>query len=67
MSEQFEPSLEDVLEEINKVTERMKKAKMANDKVEYEAALNEYERLNEKYAHILYRKRDPADVYARRA
>ena len=67
MSEQFEPSLEDVLEEINKVAERMKQAKMTNDKVGYEIALKEYERLNEKYAHILYKKRDPADVYARRA
>jgi hypothetical protein len=45
----------------------MKKAKMTNDKVGYETALKEYERLNEKYAHILYKKRDPADVYARRS
>jgi len=67
MSEQFEPSLKDVLEEINKVTERMKQAKMTNDKAGYEIALRDYERLNEKYSHILYKKRDPADVYARRA
>jgi len=50
MSEQFEPSLEDVLEEINKVAERMKKAKMTSDKAGYEIALKEYERFNEKYS-----------------
>ena len=66
MSGQFESSLEDVLEEINKVAEKMKKAKMTNDRVGYEIALKEYERLNEKYAHILYKKRDPVDVYERR-
>ena len=50
MSGQFESSLEDVLEEINKVAERMKKAKMTNDKAGYEIALKEYERFNEKYS-----------------
>ena len=50
MGEQFESSLEDVLEEINKVAERVKQAKMTNDKVGYEIALKEYERLNEKYS-----------------
>jgi len=40
---------------------------MTNDKVGYEIALKEYESVNEKYAHILYKKRDPAEVYARRA
>jgi len=57
MGEQFESSPEDVLEEINKVAERMKQAKMTNDKVGYEIALKEYERLNEKYAYIIQEKR----------
>jgi len=39
---------------------------MTNDKVRYEIARKEYERLNEKYAYILYKKRDPTDVYEKR-
>lgn len=56
MGEQFEPSLEDILEEINKAAEKMKKAKMTNDRVGYEIALKEYERVNEKYAIYYTRK-----------
>ena len=66
MNEQFESSIEDVLKEIDKVVERMRKAKLANDKVGYEIALKEHERLHKEYAHILYKKREPTAVYSKR-
>ena len=66
MSNEFEPSIEDVLEEINKTAKRMKEAKERGDKIGYEFALKEHERLHKKYAHILYNKREPTQVFSKR-
>ena len=52
--------------ELEKVTKRMKYAKIKGDKVGYEVALKEYERLNKEYACILYEKREPTQVFSKR-
>ena len=66
MNNPFEPSVEDVLKEIDKVAKRMKEAKERGDKIGYELALKEYERLYKEYARILYKKREPTQVFSKR-
>ena len=66
MSNKLGPTLEKILTEIEKVTKRMKDAKIKGDKVGYEIALKEYERLNKEYAFILYEKREPTQVFSKR-
>ena len=66
MSNQFKSSLEDILAEIDKVTKRIKEAKKNGDRIGYEFALKEYERLNKEYERILYEKREPTQVFSKR-
>ena len=66
MSNGFEPRIEDVLEEIKKTSKRMKEAKERGDKIGYEIALKEHERLHKKYVHVLYNKREPTTVFSKR-
>ncbi len=63
MNNEFEPSIEEALEEINKIAKKMKEAKERGDKIGYEFALKEHERLHKKYAHILYKKRKSTQVF----
>jgi len=63
---QFDPPIEVILEEIEKVAKRIKKAKEENDKGAYDLALKEHERLHKKYDHILYKKKEPTKVYLKR-
>jgi len=63
MNQGFDPPIEKILEEIIKTQKRMKEAKMKGDKVGYEIALKEHERLHKKYGHILYEKREPTQVF----
>lgn len=66
MDNKSEISIEEVMDKINIVAKRMKHAKEINDKVGYEIALKEYERLHKEYAHILYAKRGQTAVFSRR-
>ena len=66
MSYNFKPKLGDILAEIDKVTRRMKDAKQKGDKIGYEIALKEYERLNNEYERVLYEKREPTRVFSKR-
>ena len=66
MSKNLGITLEEILAKINQVTKRMKDAKINGDKVGYEIALKEYERLNKEYARILYEKREPTPVFSKR-
>ena len=66
MSNPFEPSAEVILKEIDKVAKRMKEAKLKNDKIGYEIALKEYERLYKDYGHLLYKKKEPIPVFYKR-
>ncbi len=66
MSKNLCITLEEILAKINQVTKRMKDAKINGDKVGYEIALKEYERLNKEYARILYEKREPTQVFSKR-
>lgn len=66
MSNELGPTLEKILAEIDKATKRMKEAKIKGDKLSYEIALKEYERLNKEYARIIYEKREPAKVFSKR-
>jgi len=66
MIEKKEPSIEEVTALINQAVERMKHAKSIGDKIGYDIALKEYERLHKEYSHIIYKKRQPAGFYTRR-
>ena len=66
MSNTFEPKAEVILREIEKVTKRMQEAKIKNDKIGYELALKEYERLYKEYGYILYKKKEPTKVFYKR-
>jgi len=65
MSNEFEPSIEEILDEINKTAKRMREAKERGDKIGYEFALMEHERLHKKYAHVLYKKREPTQIFSK--
>lgn len=66
LQEKFESSIDEILEKINQVSKRMQHAQEINDKVGYEIALKEHERLHKKYARILYKKREPTSVFSKR-
>ena len=66
MEPKSEISLDKVLQEIKITEERMKKAKLNNDKVGYEIALKKHEELYKKYSNILYKKREPIKVFEKR-
>ena len=66
MADTVKPSLDKILKKLEIVTNRMKKAKQNGDKVGYEIALKEYERLNNEYERILYEKREPTQVFSKR-
>ena len=61
-----EISSEEILEKIDIVSKRMKHAKEINDKIGYDIALKEYERLHKEYGHILYSNRKQTSVFYRR-
>ncbi len=66
MNYQFESKIEDIIKDIKQNAEKMKKAKLANDKIEFEDALKEHERLHKEYAQILYKQREPTHVFLKR-
>ena len=66
MNEKSNFSAEELLEKINQAAQRMKHAKAISDKIGYDIALKEYERLHKEYAHLLYNSREPTKVYHRR-
>lgn len=66
MNEKFGSPVNEILEKIKQAAERMKHAKSINDKVGYDFALKEYNRLHKEYAHILYKNKEPSKVYLRR-
>ena len=66
MSKTNEPSLDDILYEIKTIENRMKKARMKNDKIGYELALKRQEEIYKKYNHILFKKRDPTAVFEKK-
>jgi len=66
MDNKFEPSFEEVMKEIDKHVRRMKHADSIGNKVGYDIAFKEYQRLHEKYGHILYKRRDPTAVFDKR-
>lgn len=66
MSNESETLMEEALEEIDKISKKMKEAKERGDKIGYEFALKEHERAYEKYAHILYNKRKSTKVIYKR-
>lgn len=59
-------SAEEILEKIDQVAQRMKHAKAIGDKIGYDIALKEYERLHKEYNNILYNSKEPSKVYYRR-
>jgi len=66
MNEKKEPSFEEVTVLINQAADRMKHAKLIGDKIGFDLALKEYERLHKEYAHIIYKNRTPVGVYAKK-
>ena len=66
MNEKSNFSAEELLEKINQAAQRMKHAKAISDKIGYDIALKEYERLHKEYAHLLYATKEPSKVYHRR-
>jgi len=66
MNEKNNFSAEELLEKINQAAQRMKHAKAISDKIGYDIALKEYERLHKEYAHLLYTTKEPSKVYHRR-
>ena len=66
MNTKFEPSYDEIMAEIDKCVKRMKHADSIKDKVGYDIALKEYQNLHKKYAHILYKKREPTAVFDKR-
>ena len=62
MKKKFEPSIDEILEGIQITEERIKKAKLTNDKVGYKIALKRQEQLYKEYGHLLYKKREPTQV-----
>jgi len=61
-----EPTVDELLNELKLIENRMKKAKLTNDKVGYELALKRQEEIYEKYGHIIYKKREPTQVFEKR-
>lgn len=66
MKKKFEPSIDEIITEIRITEQRMKKAKLTNDKVGYEIALKRHEQLYKEYGHILYKKREPTQIFEKR-
>jgi hypothetical protein len=66
MKKEFVPSLDEILKEIQITEERMKKARLTNDKVGYEIALKRHEQLYKEYRQIIYKKREPTQVFEKR-
>ena len=66
MKKKIKLSIDEIIAEIKITEQRMKKAKLTNDKVGYEIALKRHEELYSKYGHILYRKRKPTQVFENR-
>jgi len=66
MNNEFRPSLEEILKQIEIAAKRMKKAKEKGDRVGYEIALKEYERLNKEYESKIFEKREPTQVFSKR-
>jgi len=66
MNEKSDDSFDEILKEIDQAAERMKHAKSINDKVGYDIALQEYERIYKEYSDTLYKNRDPPKVYVKR-
>lgn len=62
----IEPTADELLNELKLIENRMKKAKLSNDKVGYEIALRKQEEIYKKYGHIIYKKREPTQVFEKR-
>lgn len=58
--------IEEILIELKIVEERMKKAKVTNDKVGYEIALRKHEEIYSEYGHLIYKKTKPTAVFEKR-
>ncbi len=54
------------MKKIDKHVRRMKHADSIGDKVGYDIAFKEYQRLHEKYGHIFYKRRDLTAVFDKR-
>ncbi len=66
MPQDQQVTLEHLLHQIESVAKRMKVARRTNDKVGYELALREYERLHKEYQRVLYSAHEPTQVFQRR-
>jgi len=61
-----EPTVDELLSELKQIENRMKKARLTNDKVGYEIALRRQEEIYNKYGHIIYKKSEPTQVFEKR-
>jgi len=61
-----EPTIEEILEKINLCNKRLKHARAINDKIGYEIALKEHERLHSEYEKILYKEKNPSLHYEKK-
>ena len=58
--------IDTILNEIKIVEQRMKQAKLQNDKIGYEIALRKHEEIYKEYGHLIYKKSNPTPVFEKR-
>lgn len=56
----------DILNEIKILEQRMKKAKISNDKTGYEIALQRHEEIYKKYGDLIYKNSKPTTVFEKK-
>ena len=66
MQEENSHSVNEILEKIDQAAQWMKHAIEIGDRIGYDIALKEYERLHREYASMLYNAKEPSKVYHRR-